>query len=93
MASVRFTPKVHKYLDDLFKNAPKTYEEALLQGKVPPIPAGKNHKTVEKEDAFRRNLFLLHIENECTCKNEIECLFSKYANKKITEEELFLFLE
>ena len=93
MASVRFIPKVHKYFDNLFKNAPKTYEEALEQGKLPPIPVGKNHKTVEKEDAFRRNLFLLHIENKCSCKNEIECLFSQYANKKITEAELFLFLE
>lgn len=45
---IKLTKKVHKILDEHFKNAPKTYEESVKAGRFIPFPKGTKYRDLNK---------------------------------------------
>jgi len=82
------TKKNREILEYIFQNAPKTYEEALLQGKVEPILIGKKYNDYKKEEIKINNLFEKHINNQCECNINQKCMFQKYVLKEISRDFL-----
>ena len=89
---IKLTPRNKDLLEAIFSSAPKTYEEALLKGKTPPIPVGKKYAEFKKEEQIINSLFENHTENKCSCMDKDNCLFERYINKNITREELIEIL-
>ncbi|MBF0231048.1 MAG: hypothetical protein HQK63_15880 [Desulfamplus sp.] len=74
-------------LESIFRNAPKTYEEALAKGKIPPIPVGRKHKDDEIEKEIIYSIIDKHEKQLCDCNESTKCLFVKLKNKEISTEE------
>jgi hypothetical protein len=45
---IKLTKKIHKILDNHFKNAPKTYEESLKTDRFVPFEKGIKYKDLNK---------------------------------------------
>ncbi|HRN94238.1 MAG TPA: hypothetical protein PL084_05910 [Chitinophagales bacterium] len=88
---IKLTKKVHKILDEHFKNAPKTYEESVKAGRFIPFPKGKKYKDYENEHRIIVELLEAHTNQNCSCKNGEICLFKKYENEEITIEKLLSY--
>ncbi|WKZ75344.1 MAG: hypothetical protein QY303_00320 [Vicingaceae bacterium] len=46
---IKQSKKVHKILDEHFKNTPKTYEESLKAGRFVPFEKGTKYKDLNKK--------------------------------------------
>lgn len=85
---IKLSKKNHLILDNHFKNAPKSYKEALGMGHTPHIPIGKKYKDLENEGKIISELFDSHTSKNCSCSNKVICLFKKYENKEITLNDI-----
>lgn len=85
---IKLTKKVHKILNAHFKYAPKTYEEALLKGKTPPIPKGIKYSDFDRKHAFLINILEKHENETCECKSNSKCLYQKYVDKEVSGEDI-----
>ena len=90
---IRLSKKNHLALDNHFKNAPKSYEEALKMGHTPPIPFGKKRRDFENEHEIILSLLDTHSNEDCSCKSGEICLLKKYENKEITIDEIFYLMK
>ncbi|MBV6461253.1 MAG: hypothetical protein HJHJAOHD_01374 [Flavobacteriales bacterium] len=46
---IKLTKKIHKILDEHFKNAPQMYEESLKAGRFVPFEKGTKYKDLNKK--------------------------------------------
>ncbi len=80
---IKITANNKACLDGIFKNTPKSLEEALARGLVLPEPEIK-YSEIRKVEGYIKKLFEKHIEENCSCKAGESCTYIKYHNKEIT---------
>lgn len=85
---VKLTKKHLEILDRVFKNAPKTYEESLLQGILPPIPPGTKYADFENESRLLNEILDRHDSELCSCTLGEPCYYELYSQNKITVSEI-----
>jgi len=76
-------------LEKIFIDAPKTYEQFLLKGGIPPFPKKMTYKTMEKTDNFLNKIFEEHTNKDCICNENNRCLFERYKDKEVSYDQLF----
>ncbi len=85
---IKLTKRNLLLLEQIFRDAPKTYQEALKAGKIPPIPKGKKYIDFEKESKILKNILHQHEEKSCSCVHGKPCYYARYLNNEITVSEI-----
>lgn len=82
------TKRNREILELVFKNAPKTWEEALAQGHIPPIPVGRKYKDELVEKEIILSIIDKHENQICDCSENKKCFFIQLVNKEISKEKV-----
>lgn len=86
---IKNNKKNRDILDSIFRNAPKTYEEALAKGHIPaPIQVGRKYKDELAEKEIVISLIDKHENQLCDCNENNKCIYIQLVNCEISIEKV-----